>query len=257
MVWTAIRDGLSRVGLNVTGVADGRAYDGWVPGCRSAVVVASGGPALWDAFVDACRRAPETFADESDPLDLFVRRAVAAVDPPSTSRVWAFADFAQQPPVDMQRLALEAGLGWRSTLGLILHPTYGPWMGLRAVCFTTEDLPVDGPRTLPSPCEDCPAPCVTACPGLALADGAMDWASCTLHRAESADCHRQCHSRGACPHGAEHRYDPVQSLYHHDWERGRPGLAAAIGVEDRVGVEPVDWAERAARARRHLAAKDR
>ena len=143
---------------------------------------------------------------------------------------------------------MRAGLGAPSRLGLVIDGRYGPWMGLRAACFTTEELPIDGPRHDPSPCATCAAPCISACPGRALRSGEMDWRWCTVHRAASRDCLDLCHSREACPQGVDSRYPPEEMAWHHDKARGRRALAQALGIRDQAAPPPVDWAGHARRA---------
>lgn len=247
--WEARRARLAAVGLNTWGVADGSSYQDWLPGCRTVVVVGSGGPQLWRSFRAAAEADPRLITGHKDPLDRFVRDQVRAIDPhPDASRRWAFGDNSETPSLPSQPLALAAGFGWRSRLWLIIHPVWGPWLGLRAACFTTEALPLTGPQRGASPCEGCPAPCVSACPGSAMAGGNMDWRRCTVHRATSEDCLDRCHSRSACPVGAEHRYPDDAMLWHHDKARGRKAVVAAIGVDDPLAPAGVDWAAMLRRA---------
>ncbi len=243
--WSEVRAHLASVGLNAVGVADGGPWQAWLPGCRSVVVVGSGGPALWHAFRRAVEEEPTRFTEDRDPLDTFVRRAVAAADPGGPGRRWVFADVREPPYAPIQELALAAGLGWRSRLWILMHPTFGPWFGLRAACFTTEVLPVDGRRADASPCEGCPAPCRSACPGDALRGGQLDSRWCFVHRAATRDCLDVCHARAACPVGAVHRYPAEAHVFHHDKPRGRAALAAALGVEDHASPPAVDWRARA------------
>jgi hypothetical protein len=127
---------------------------------RTAIVVASGGRALWDAVA----RAPE-FAAVADPLDAYTRRvteaAAAAFEPPARAlfaferRGGAYADF-----VELGRLA---GLGVPSRLRLLIHPLYGPWMSLRAIVLTRAQWQIGAAAPLVfDPCRDCPAPCEAA-----------------------------------------------------------------------------------------------
>lgn len=250
--WPEIRAELGAVGLNALGVADGAPYQGWLPGCRSVVVVGSGGPALWDQLVAGWRADPRAFATQRDPLDRFVRERVAEARADGPGRRWVFADGEQQPAAPMQELALAAGFGWRSRLWLVLHPEFGTWLGLRAACFTVEALPIDGPRREASPCEGCPAPCVVACPGGALRGPALDWKRSALHRATTDDCLDRCHARQACPMGAAHQYSALEHLYHHDKERGRAAIAALLGVDDEAPAPARHWTERARQATRLL-----
>jgi len=132
------------------------------PGARIAIVVASGGRSLWDAFA----RAPE-FASAVDPLDAYTRRVVEAaaaeLEPENAAlfafeqRGGAYADF-----VELGRLA---GLGAPSRLRLLLHPLYGPWLSLRAIVLTRREWQTGpGAPLAYDPCRDCPAPCEVAGP---------------------------------------------------------------------------------------------
>jgi hypothetical protein len=128
-----------------------------LPEARSAIVVASGGRALWDAF----SRSPE-FGAAGDPLDAYTRRvteaAAAALTPPAPAlfaferRGGGYADF-----VELGRLA---GLGAPSRLRLLIHPLYGPWLSLRAIVLTRAEWEAGLAAPLAfDPCRDCPAPC--------------------------------------------------------------------------------------------------
>lgn len=251
--WTALTARLAARGLNVVGVADGAPWQAHLPGCRAVLVVGSGGPALWEALVQAIRADPRTLVGQAHPLDAFVRRVVAEADPhPPGSRRWAFADLVEPEPIPIQRLALAAGMGWSSRIQLVLHPRHGPWMGLRAACFTTEALPVTGPLPGEGPCGAYPAPCLRACPGRAMADGRLDWRWCTVHRATTQDCTQTCAVRAACPEGAGAAYPALEQLYHHDKARGRAALAASLGLDDPDPPPPTDLAARARLAWKHL-----
>lgn len=238
--WSTIERDLAAGGLNAFGVADGRGYDAWLPGCRAVVVVGSGGRALWPAFSAALEAAPERLAERDHPLDDYVRDLVAAVDAPGPDRRWAFADGRQDPAVPIQALAHAAGLGWSSRLGLVLHPTFGPWLGLRAVCFTREALPVSGPLPGDGPCARCPAPCAEACPASAIATR-LDWRACLRHRVSTTDCASRCHARAACPEGAAHRYGSEQHHFHHNKATGRAAFARARGLPDPTPPPAPDW----------------
>ncbi|HMV66403.1 MAG TPA: hypothetical protein PKA64_06100, partial [Myxococcota bacterium] len=127
---------LRRIGVDVVGVADGAAWQRVLPGCRSVVVFASGGDALWRAWLGHLAGRPAEI-DLPHPLDAFVRSAL----PADTGEVRWLPCAADAPlQVDFRALALAAGLGWRSRLDLVLHPTHGPWLGLRAAAFTTAAL---------------------------------------------------------------------------------------------------------------------
>ena len=239
--WSTVRARLAAGGLNAVGVAEGAAYGAWLSGCRSVVVFGSGGRALWPAFSAAVEADPRLLSEQAHPLDAHVRRLVQGADAPHPDRRWAFADGQQHPAVPVQALAEAAGLGWSSRLGLVLHPTLGPWLGLRAVCFTRETLPVTGPLSGPGPCAACPAPCTAACPAGALAEGSLDWRACLRHRRDAEGCPTRCDARAACPEGADHRYTAEQHHFHHSKASGRAAFAQAHGLADPAPPPPPDW----------------
>jgi epoxyqueuosine reductase len=250
---STIAAALTPAGLNLCGVADVARYDAAAapsrrsedvaPGARSIVVVASGGAALWEAFVADLRRHPEHLTEEQHPLDAFVRRAVLAASLPGR---WFFAAAEAEVRLDFRVLGEIAGLGGRSRLGLLLHPTFGPWLGLRACAFLDESLS-PAPVAAPDPCAGCPAPCVTACPGSAFTEGRWDVFRCSAFHAESERCATSCDARDACPVGAAHRYPADELLYHYDRRAGRARLREQLGISgDRYeGIGPfwTSWRE--------------
>ena len=193
---------LDDAGLNLRAALPIAGYDAAVPAAwrsarllpraRTAIVVASGGRALWDAF----SRAPE-YGAAADPLDAYTRRVAeaAARELESAARAvfaferrgGAYADF-----VELGRLA---GVGTPSRLRLLIHPLYGPWLSLRAVVLTRVEW--DPSRSAPlafDPCRDCRAPCQAA--GLAPAA-----------------------QRRACVVGPEHAYSETQLAHHEHYAR--------------------------------------
>ncbi len=189
---------LDAAGLGLRGAIEIARYDEAVPGAwrsaailphaRTAIVVASGGRSLWDAFA----RAPE-FGAATDPLDAYTRRiteaATAQLEPqvsrserkfraasrrraktigPASEghrRGGARALFAFERwggvYADFVVLGRLAGLGAPSRLGLLLHPLYGPWTSLRAVVLTSGEWD-PGPPLAFDPCPRCAAPCALA-----------------------------------------------------------------------------------------------
>jgi len=235
-------------GLNIVGVASGEPYQNILPGCRAVIVIASGGKSLWSSFTREIERHPDYFIGCTDPLDDFVERMQRRVDPdPGPDRRWVRCAATESVFVDFRILGQAAGIGWHSRLGLLLHPEFGPWLGLRLACFTTEPLPSTGPPAGTGPCANCPAPCVVACPAAAV-DPRMDWnpTRCSSFHENSTQCRTTCHARAACPEGASHRYTEVQFHYHSDRLSGRRLLAASLGLpEDDLGAGPHwrDYAE--------------
>ena len=224
-------------GLNHVGVVSGQAWDAvarpetttsaLAPGARSVVVVASAGPALWEAFVGACRADPQHLLSTPHPLDQFCRRAVHAATA-GQEHAWFHASFDAPIPLDFRTLAVLAGLGAPSRLGLVLDAEWGPWMGLRAAAFVPFSLPLSPPA--PDLCADCSAPCEVACPGDAFVQGRWSVARCANFHQVSVACAASCAARSACPVGSVHRYSDLELLYHYNRAQGRVALRAALGI---------------------------
>jgi hypothetical protein len=160
------------------------------PDARSAVVVASGGRALWDAF----SRSPE-FEAAADPLDAYTRSATEAAAAELEPGALALFAFERRGGVyvDFVELGRLAGLGAPSRLRLLLHPLYGPWMSLRALVLTSLEWESGAPLAF-DPCRDCPAPCAAAASPEA--------------------------ARRACVVGPEHTYSEAALVHHAFHARG-------------------------------------
>jgi epoxyqueuosine reductase len=248
-------------GLNLSGVASAAAWDArmpparrtdaLLPGARSILVFGNGGGALWDALLADLRRDPRGLTEEEHPVDAFVRRAVAAADPllGAVRRRWFWASAEADLHIDFRVLAGMAGMGVQSRLGLLIDPTWGTWIGLRAACFLEADLPESAPASV-DPCDGCPAPCVSACVGAAFPKGTWDVDACSRFHREDDLCQRTCASRLACPVGVERRYTPEHYGYHTHRVSGRAWLREHLGIPtgaDRfegIGPHWGDWRAR-------------
>jgi epoxyqueuosine reductase QueG len=246
--------------LNLVGVAGPADYDAVVgPARRSAallagtgaiVVVGSGGPALWRRFRARLAADRRALIDNAHPLDRLVRDLVAQCDgeaagaPAGVARRWFFAGADADLHLDFRVLGHLAGLGGRSRLGLLLHPEYGPWVGLRAACFVAAPIAPTGPDDA-DPCAGCPGYCAAACPGGAFPGGAWDVTRCGDFHVQADTCRTSCRSRLACPRGAAHRYPPDEITYHYDHTEGRGQLRQSLGIRDDEDPFPGDgprWA---------------
>jgi ferredoxin len=242
----SIIDELALIGLNIVGFTDGSKYCEFLDGCRSAVVFANGGTDLWDSFIEDLKRRPEHLSRHQHPFDDFVHRAIHKADPePTPTRRWIRCAAEPEVFLDFRPLAHEAGIGFQSKMGLIIHPEYGLWVGLRAVLLTTEDLLPKPTSMKDSPCASCEfKPCISACPAGAVGPSGWSVKICAQHHQESTDCHGRCHSRNACPVGVEHRHGLLQHNYHNAREDGRVKLAKNLGIIDKItGLNPkwADW----------------
>jgi epoxyqueuosine reductase len=233
---THLANHLAQCGLNTFGIAAAD-VGAPLPGARSVVVFASGGPALWEAFGNHLRAHPEALQNEEHPLDRFIAGAILAAPPPPSAHRWIRCAADEPDFLDFRPLAAAAGLGWASRTGLLLHPQHGLWIGLRAALFTEEVLPISGPLPGPGPCAACAASCVRACPVEAVPTGPFTPSTrfqiqkCAAHRTGDG-CPTECGARAACPEGTASRYSTLEVLYHHDREKGRPALAHSLGITE-------------------------
>lgn len=249
----AFTHALAAQGLNVLGVVSGDAYDAACPTAfqraavhpeaRSAIIVASGGRALWTAI----GRAPE--ATHIHRINEFTQRvitesAAAHLTPHAGPSVCLWPnDLRDGAFVPIIGLAVAAGIGTPGRMMLLLNPTYGMWIGLRGVVLTPAELtPTRGLAEAGfDPCTGCHAPCASVCHGGVITDAGYDGAACITTRMTRRACRRTCDARYACPVGAEHGYSAEQMAHHAGhllsprtmarflWFAAGRRLAAAVG----------------------------
>jgi epoxyqueuosine reductase len=213
-------ESLARAGLGLTGSLPIAAYDALVspawrsaalaPGARGALVVGNAGRSLWDAF----EASPERALPDA-PLDRYTRRVLAGVaslwDPPAA--IGFYAERREGVYLPLVALARRAGFGSPGRVGVLIHPEFGPWIALRAVLLVSESLPETSAPPF-DPCTGCPAPCVTACVGVAVGEYGLDTRRCYDTRLADPACAGACAARSACVVGPEHAY-PAAQLAHH------------------------------------------
>ena len=114
-----------------------------------------------------------------------------------------------------------------SPLGILIHPEYGLWFGLRGVLFVNvenqqvEKL-IQPPQVPAKLCQECTEkPCLSACPVNAFGDEGLNVKSCFSHlervekSAASPNCLEVgCAARAACPVANEHQYSRDQLQFH-------------------------------------------
>jgi hypothetical protein len=257
----AARLGLVDAGMGLLGVLAATRYDALVPaawgspalrpGARAALVVASGGRALFAAFSAApeaslarpkaaqrgeAERSRTSSEPLSEPLDAYTVRVVETAARCLGGGARALFAFEQRGGVyaDFVALGQAAGLGAPSRLGLLLHPEFGPWMSIRAVLLTEKEVAETGPAPGFDPCGGCPAPCVRACRGGAVPAAAgvldsarlrlaarppalplrFDVAACRATRSSEPGCRLRCDSRRSCVIGPDHAYSPEAEAHH-------------------------------------------
>ena len=210
-----LSDELAPFGLNGFGVISRARFDAAAPApfrcdvvhppARSVLVVASGGPRHFRAFLEWVAVDPVArLARQAHPLDAFSADVFARLDLAGARVV--FPTFAAPLRLDFVKMAELAGLGRPSEIGLLVDARFGPWLALRAAVFTPEELP-DG-AVAPRLCDGCAAPC----------------------RAPDDPLAR----RLACIVGGAQVYDELQRIYHYDRARGRRLLCERFGVRDEL-----------------------
>jgi ferredoxin len=220
----AVEAALESAGFNLRGAISATGYDAVVPAAwrtgvllpeaRAALVVGSGGRALWSALrkaleLDAANDPVETYTARV--LDALARDLGAAGHPsralyPMEQRGGVWADFVA--------LGRGAGLGVPSRLGMLIHPTYGPWLSIRAVLLTTRECPLGTSLRDFDPCAGCAAPCAGACPGGAVWPEGISARLCYETQRTNPACALRCDARHACVLGQEHAYATEAEAHH-------------------------------------------
>jgi cyanocobalamin reductase (cyanide-eliminating) / alkylcobalamin dealkylase len=211
-------------GIDLSAVTSAGAYDALVDvpfrlgaPVDATVLVLGNTRALWPHL----ERFLRDHGPLDDPVDTYVIHTVHA----ATADVRDLLDirFSHEPPprrIAIQRLADRAGLAWLSPSHLCVHPTYGPWIALRAAIVLGRPL-IDVPTAATARCE-----CTTNClPRLQEAIAAGEPSN---NDEMVAQWHRWLAMRDACPVGREHRYSDEQIRYHYLGERPLGWPAASI-----------------------------
>jgi len=224
------------------GIASGEDYSSNLSGCQSVIVFANGGTALWNSFLSDITQHPNHLSQHQHPFDDFVHRLILNSDPnPPQTRRWIRCAENEETFVDMRPLAQEAGIGSHSHMGMLIHPEYGLWVGIRAILLTTEYIK---PSALPmqSPCSTCTEkPCIYSCVGNAVSQEGWDIQRCADTHLSSTQCHHRCASRLSCPIGHQHRHSIIQHQYHSNRKDGRKELARQLQIEDHTKGINLPW----------------
>ena len=186
-------------------------------GAPSTLAVVIGNTrALWPRFLSALRADPTLLA-APHPLYAYteqcIARAARTLEPPWRVR-WSHAGGDQL--VAMQRLAHAAGLAYLSQSQLSVHPSHGPWIGLRAALSIDAPGPPGPAPQLAHPCGGCAGRCLPAFErALAALQGAVNQHGVERNWQLWLAC------RDACPTGRQYRYDEAQLLYHYLKDRNQ------------------------------------
>jgi len=222
-----IRAAAEPSGLNLVAATPADRYDAAVtppyrvnaiaPRAQSIIVIGNGGGFFWDCFKQHCERNPGWMARDN-PLDDFTRVVIERdIAPFINSATIVYPFMSSGPTLNFMAAGKAAGLAGPSIIGVMVHPTYGPWIAFRAALLVEECIDAPGEAYRFDPCPSCTAlTCIAACPAdaVSLAKG-WDIPKCLTHRVEvEADCAPRCHARAGCVLGPQHRYPDEELAYH-------------------------------------------
>lgn len=197
---------LAHLGLRERGRCAASPEDG-ISDTGTIILIGPDEPHFWPIFA----ASPEAHDRAASPLDRWSRRVLGAVA--VAHGATPLFPFDGPPYLPFQSFATRSGQAWPSPIGFLVHADAGLWVSFRGAVFIAGATPKIQQR--PRPCDSCPAPCRTACPVDAFADG-YDVAACKAHinSAAGRDCITGgCRARRACPIGQNLRL-PVQAQFH-------------------------------------------
>lgn len=198
-------------GLAVVGGFHPTTEDGAPPAARTLLLIGADGDRMWEVF----HRSAEASDGAADPLDRWSRRVIGSVAAQiGAEALFPFGGPPWQPFIRWAALGEAARV---SPVVMQVSPSRGLWASYRGALALQERLNLpDWPSH--DPCHGCPAPCLSACPVDAFADGRYDVAACTAHVASPAGtaCRSGCLVRRACPAGVAAEPPELQRRFHMD-----------------------------------------
>ncbi len=178
------------------------------------IMIASCGQDTWRQFENSA----EYLDGQADPMERWSARILDVVAVEHSAKL--MLPF-EQPYPPFQTWAKRAGQLHQSELGILIHPQYGLWFGLRGVMFVdAQKLDIAGmaendKQDICASCAD--KPCLEACPVSAFGNKTLQVDKCFTHLKSKnvPDCMKEgCAARAACPVGNEYQYCSEQLLFH-------------------------------------------
>ncbi len=215
----------------------GRRVGERLPGCGTVLLLGSGGKVFWQRFRAAQKGKPPRPSRFHHPINSYSSWvAQSLLDELQAQGCRGAAVYPDdRRSLNFTQLAEMAGFGTVSpVIGLLLHPDFGPWVSLRAALLLGgEPFGPVAERSLGgsfAPCDDCPKPCVHACPvGVHDGKGGTDLRTCANHR-HNGNCEGGCDVRRACPVGAQHRYEAHEESFRHAYSLFRMRKYFGLGL---------------------------
>lgn len=179
--------------------------EGLPRGTRTLILLGPKEPGFWPHL----QSQPEWGG--ADPVDRWSRRVIGRLACDLGAK--ALFPFGVKPALPFYQWALRSGRCWESPLRLLVHDTQGLMVSFRGALALREALEVPSGT---KPCDDCPKPCLTACPAGALGAGGYDVPRCQdWLGTKGAECLANgCNARRACPVSLCYARMPEQSAYH-------------------------------------------
>lgn len=159
------------------------------------------------------KATPEFLDGIADPVDRWSARVVTQIAQELGGT--AYLPFGGPPWHPFIQWALASGRARPSPVTLMVHDRMGLWASWRGAVWLEGQHPL--PEPPPSPCTDCAAPCMSACPVGALSPTGYDTLACHgfLDQAAGKDCLSYgCAARAACPLSETYGRLGEQSAWH-------------------------------------------
>jgi epoxyqueuosine reductase QueG len=208
-----IEEHVLRAGMTILGGLDaaGKGISGLPAGTVTLLLIGWGGPDQWRYFA----ASPEYTDGKARPLDRWTQRVVDRLA--ADLGAAPLYPFSGPPWLPFQAWALAAGIGYKSPIGLLIHPRYGLSHSYRAALAFDQPITLPPAETAASPCDTCVGrPCLTTCPVGAYTEAGFAVDTCrTYIRTMGKDCRDNgCQARAACPVGRDYRYTAEQIRFH-------------------------------------------
>ena len=210
MTLDAIRARAGEAGLGVVGALHPGPDDGVPEGIATLILLGPSGPEMWTAF----SASPECADGQPHPMDRWSRRIITAMaDDLGGEALFPFGGPPWQP---FQKWAVRGEGAVSSPVAMQVSQERGLWVSYRGALGLKQkiDLPQAARN---SPCDGCPAPCLTACPVDAFGGGSYDVPRCIGHLKDpDVPCRSGCLVRVACPFSVRIDLPCEQRAFHID-----------------------------------------
>jgi len=188
-------------------------------GAKSVIIIGNYGPEMWEKLQSDIERNREFYDAINDPVDVFSSRAIeSAVDELKQNGLNAVGVYPWRQEaggfLPFQAWGVACGMGAMGIIGVVIHPTYGPWNSFRGGIIL--DAPIEPDDALDdfNPCKKCEAPCMEACPAGAISRDGCNVQKCLGARLFDERCETVCAAREACVYGKDYRFHRDEITYH-------------------------------------------